>query len=197
MIDYFKSKFWNDIETIDTYRPNEVILNEPDNFFVHKEIKFYGGEDWESYSNDISEVPPASRIEFLLCLLTISTFDYYIKNNLQLYTTVRQVYDPPKLGWCGFGPHFEHPYKILKKVLESELSKEELIEKKGSINEVLNFIIEQHSSIDSSDFKSIITNNQKNFSSAPHENWTDDWNVKIEENDIKNWKRIIGKLINN
>jgi hypothetical protein len=23
MIDYFKSKFWNDIETIDTYRPND------------------------------------------------------------------------------------------------------------------------------------------------------------------------------
>ena len=159
LINYFKNEFWKDIKQIDLFRPNEVILQNPEEFFLHKEVRFFGGRDWENYSNDITKIE--KKEEFILSLFIISTIDYFIKNNIELYSTIKQKYDPPKLGWCGYGPHFEHPFKIyqiIKNNHNNSMSKRNI-----EILQLFNQIIQEHEGLNINNFKQIIINNIYNI----------------------------------
>ena len=50
---------------------------------------------------------------FILTLFILSLIDFSIFTNVDLYTTIRQPYNPPKLGWSGYGAHFIHPFVIM------------------------------------------------------------------------------------
>lgn len=188
--DYFENEFWNDIRLIPVLKPNETILNNPSSFFLHPQILFFGGDKWETYSNDILRITEDKRENFINALLVISTIDYFIKNNIDLYRTIRQIYDPPKLGRSGFGPHFEHPYHIIKKHYNNNI--DSLIESKNEIQDLFYQIINQHEKLDSSSFIISIIENKTEI---PEEfNKPVYFNFLIED-EKKEWSTLMAELL--
>jgi UDP:flavonoid glycosyltransferase YjiC (YdhE family) len=191
--EYFETKFWEDVETIPTNKPNETILGDPNNFFVHKEILFFGGKDWESYNNDIELIDNENHENFIFSLLIISTIDYYIKNNIDLYKTIQQKFDPPKLGWSGFGPHFEHPYQIIKSWIDQQDQSYDFLSRKDETKDLFEFIISKHPRINIQDFKNLIINNTLNI---PEKFNLPVYFEFIENDRLPRWKEIISELMN-
>ena len=189
LINYFEQYFWKDLKSIPTSRPNNTLLENPEGFFVHKEILFYGGDNWDNYNDDITLIGIGKREKFILTLFVISTIDYYIKNNIKLYSIVYQPYDPPKLGFCGYGPHFEHPFTILKKWIKNNEIDYDL----SNIKELFEYIVSKHPNIDIDDFKKLIINNITNI---PNKfNHSVFFNF-LDEKNLFNWKKTVSTLLN-
>lgn len=190
---YFERYFWNDFKLIPTTRPNKTIIENCEQFFVHKQILFFGSKGWASYKEDIALINNSKKEQFILTLFVISTIDFYIKNNINLYNTVFQIYDPPKLGFCGYGAHFEHPFTILKKWINNNGSDYDLLNGKEEIKELFEHIVSKYSGIIMDDFKNIIISNTTNI--------PDQFNHPVffkfldEENSYR-WKKTVSNLLN-
>lgn len=155
--DYYHKLFNTDINQLHTVTPNDVILEHAEEFFVHKEIKFFGGKDWEGFDADTNGIDHLE--EFLITLFIMSTVDYFIKNNLELYKKIYQKHDYPKLGWSGYGPHFEHPYKIYSKRKEVF---NELHRRKVEIVPLFKEIIKDYNGLYYESFITKVINNETN-----------------------------------
>jgi len=189
LIDYFRNEFWNDIKKIELFQPSEVILQNPGDFYLHSGVRFFGGSNWENYPNDILNIE--NEHEFILSLFIVSTIDYFIKNNINLYLNIRQKYDPPKLGWCGYGPHFEHPFKILNIICREQphLLTERIVE----IRDLFDEIIREHEALDSNVFKEIIINNEV---SIPERFNDPVYFVFLNEAEVTIWNQNMSSLLN-
>ena len=189
---YFDNYFWNDLKLIPTISPNENILERPEDFFVHKQILFFGGPNWENYNQDIILIESGKRENFIFSLFIISTIDYYIRNNINLYNTVLQLYDPPKLGYCGFGPHFYHPYTILKKWISNETDYD-VQKRKEEIKGLFEFIVSKYPTINLDDFKELIINNITNI---PHKFYHPIFFKFLDAKSLSKWKKTVSTLLN-
>jgi hypothetical protein len=188
--DYFKNEFWNDIEKIELFQPNEVILQNPGDFNLHSGVRFFGGSNWENYPNDILNIE--NKDEFILSLFIVSTIDYFIKNNNERYLEIRQKYNPPKLGWCGYGPHFEHPFKILK-IINTE--QPDLLKVRfDEIQSLFDVIIEEHKALVSNVFKEIIINNEV---SIPERFNDPVYFVFLNQAEVTSWNQYMSSLLSN
>jgi len=193
LTDYFRNKFWNDIEKIELFQPNEDILQNPGDFNLHSGVRFFGGRDWSNYQKDIEKIE--NKDEFILSLFIVSTIDYFIKNNNKLYLEIRKKYDPPKLGWCGYGPHFEHPFKILK-IINTE-HPDLLKIRIEDIRSLFDEIIQEHEALVSNvfkDFKEIII---KNEVSIPERFNDPVYFVFLNQAEVTSWNQYMSSLLSN
>lgn len=189
---YFEIHFWNDFKSIPTTTPNKTILESPEDFFVHNQILFFGGEEWGNYNEDIALIGSEKRENFVSSLFIISTIDYYIKNNINLYSSVYQLYDPPKLGFCGYGPHFTHPYTILKKWACNQNQNYNFLKRKEEVKELFEFImLKYHINVD--DFKNIIISNTLNI---PQKFNHPVFFEFLDFENARNWKKTVSNLLN-
>lgn len=112
--EYFTNEFHKDLSTITFYSPNQAILKNPTAFHLDANTVFFGGKEWEKLEDDIAFINRENYQHFFLCLFITISID------LTMYTYYRSCYRVfrnrmcyPKFGWCGFGPHFENPCKLL------------------------------------------------------------------------------------
>lgn len=189
---YFDNYFWNDLKLIPTSTPNKTILENPEEFFVHKQILFFGGHDWANYSEDITFIKMEKREKFIISLFVMSTIDYYIKNNIKLYSTVCQLYDPPKLGFCGYGAHFEHPFTILKKWIKNKEADYDLVSSKEEIKELFELIVSKYPGINIDDFREIVINNTMNI---PQKFNHPVFFKFLDEENSYNWNKTVSSLL--
>jgi hypothetical protein len=186
---YFETEFWEDVKRIELSRPNETILKNPEDFYLHKQAKFFGGKDWENYTKDISNI--TKKNEFVLSMFIISTIDFFIKNNTELYTTIKQKYDPPKLGWCGLGPHFEHPFKIFQII--NNYYPNSIFDRKEEIKDLFNKIFSEYDSLNFDAFKKLVTNNMLNIP----ERFNDPvYFIFLNEVQEQSWNEIMVSILN-
>jgi hypothetical protein len=193
LTEYFKQNFWMDIAKIPTERPNKIILENPEGFFVHKEILFFGGGDWKSYETDISLIDENSREDFIFSLLMSSTIDYYYKNNRNK-DDIDLKYDVPKLGNCGYGPRFEHPYVVIKKWISKQDLEYDLYYRKEETKELFKNILLQHSWIDETRIKKQIIENRLIIPEIKEILY---FFELLEDDNIPVWEKMISQLINN
>ena len=114
LIEYRNQQFNADLNSMNFIIPNEVILNNPSDFDLDQNTVFFGKQDWENLNIDIEHIEEENYKYFFLCLFTITIIDMtmfkYFNEN---YVAFREQTNYPKFGWCGFGPHYENPRKIL------------------------------------------------------------------------------------
>jgi hypothetical protein len=114
LIEYRNQQFNADLNSMKFIIPNEVILNNPSDFDLDQNTVFFGKQDWENLNIDIEHIEEENYKYFFLCLFTITIIDMtmfkYFNEN---YVAFREQTNYPKFGWCGFGPHYENPRKIL------------------------------------------------------------------------------------
>lgn len=151
---YFRNNFQDDLQKLNLEYPNDVILEKPLDFFVDPDTSFFGGKNWSNYEHDTNEIEHIE--EFLISLFTLSTVNYFIKNNSQLNVTQPEILRTPSLGWCGYGPHYEHPLKIFTNNFSLFFN---LINRKDEIVALFKDIVKKLSSKDKDLLKEKIKNN--------------------------------------
>jgi hypothetical protein len=114
LVEYRNQQFNVDLNSMHFIIPNEVILDNPLDFNLDEYTVFFGKQDWENLDRDIEQVEEENYKYFFLCLFTITIIDLTVFKyfNTQ-YIAFRENTKYPKFGWCGFGPHYENPRKIL------------------------------------------------------------------------------------
>ena len=111
MRDYFYNTFPSRLRLLEFRRPNQIVR---EHIMRDDSVVFFGGRDWESVSDDLSQISEEDRPYFILSLFMVVLTDQclytYQPNSYRVW---RQKTNFPKFGWSGFGPHNENPLKIL------------------------------------------------------------------------------------
>ena len=114
LVEYRNQQFNADLNGMNFIIPNEVILSNPSDFNLDEYTVFFGKQDWENLNIDIDHIEEENYKYFFLCLFTITIIDLTVfKYFNEQYNAFREITKYPKFGWCGFGPHYENPRKIL------------------------------------------------------------------------------------
>jgi hypothetical protein len=115
---YYQTQFTQDLETLAYRHPNPVIMNNLPLFKIDAATKFFGGMEWENFDDDLASI--ANKEAFIYCLFVITIIDLvmftYFQHNYEHFRNGTQY---PKFGWCGYGPHYENPKKMLLKSEEN------------------------------------------------------------------------------
>lgn len=126
MINYYENYFKADIQNLTFYKPNKTIMQNPNVFRIDKETLFWGGRNWENIKKDLERISPENIENYILTLFCITSIDLGMFSQFggihsNAYQILRKETNIPKFGWCGLGPHFENPKKILSVPLELNL----------------------------------------------------------------------------
>lgn len=191
--DYFYETFWQNVKLLPVSKPNATILRNPSTFFLHEGAVFFGSKDWETYNSDILNIPKETRDNFVLSLFVISTIDYFVKNNISLHKSIRPIYDPPKLGWCGYGPHFEHPFIIIKRHYVSDVLESDIMDRKEEIQDLFKAIISEYNGLNYDEFLYKIKNNQTEI---PDEFNAPGFFEFLNDLEQKEWIDLMSKILN-
>ena len=111
---YVETQFPSDIKTMKFDMPNLTIQEDPQGYRMDKQTIFFGGKNWSSIKEDLSKIDKANIENFCISLFIIVSIDLnmftYFKDKYALFRS-NTMY--PKFGWCGYGPHYENPKKLL------------------------------------------------------------------------------------
>jgi len=108
---YFLNTFPKHLQLLKRHQPNEVVR---ECIMKDNGVMFFGGRDWNSVADDLSQIPHNDRPKFILSLFMEVMMDqclYTYQPNV--YPGWRMKTNLPKFGWSGLGPHHENPLKIL------------------------------------------------------------------------------------
>jgi hypothetical protein len=191
LTDYFKFEFDHNIGKIPRVKPNETILQKPSNFYLNSKDTFFGGKDWQNYETDISNIPVETREDFILCLFTVSMVDYYYTNNYNNAFSEHR-FPIPKFGWCGYGPHFEHPLGLLTKHF-GDVGIETIISSRSEeIKNLTSLLICEFTLKDELEFLIILKNNITNIPVQFNDPIFFEF---LMQHEIEIWKKIMKKII--
>ena len=190
LTDFFKFEFDHFMGKIPTDKPNETILQNPSNFYLNSKDTFFGGKDWQNYEFDISNIPVEIREDFILCLFTVSFVDYYYTNNYRIAFSEHK-FPIPKFGWCGYGPHFEHPLGLLIKHFGSDGLETLISSRSEEIKNLTSHLICDMTEIDEIEFLTILKNNITNIPVKFNDPVLFEF---LTQNEMEIWKQIINKI---
>jgi hypothetical protein len=191
LTDYFNEKFFEEIKKIPVTIPNEEIRSNPVLFNSHDGMAFFGGRDWENYTQDMENIDKGNEAEFMLCLLLLGTMDYAIKSNPEKYHNLARKYDAPMLGWTGLGPHFEHPSKLLNAYLAHQGVWETLLQRKEETKELFALMVNSRFPL----HEAFLTPQVLDPSKASGKSASDDFCERIDHQAELDWIEKISALI--
>jgi len=201
---YMENEFSSDLKKLTFTKPNSVIQKDPSVFKVDSKTTFFGGHAWKNVKEDLKNIDPERRENFLLCLFTttlidLAAFMYYPVE----YPVFREKTVFPKFGWVGFGPHFEEPQKLLQVPEQEGLVNFD--ETRKNIDVFIEFFVksckelfvDSHKSINTHTFISKIMTD-KDFQLLPNEENTIVWLihqklsafVKEEQQKDREWQQL-------
>ena len=107
---YFNSSFQIDVAKLQFRQVPQVLKD----ILQDQDLVLFGGKNWSSVQDDLSQVAPENRPLFVLCLLVLVATDQcmqtYFKSH---YGHWRAQTAYPKFGWTRFGLYNENPLKLL------------------------------------------------------------------------------------
>lgn len=114
MEEYFNKYFYSDLKRIDLQSAPDHIMVNPSIYKFDSSLRFFGGLNWENFSNDLSFVLVKNHQKFVLSLF------YMVCNDMSFYTHFKNQYPDfrkitnfPKFGQWRFAPRFELPQVLL------------------------------------------------------------------------------------
>ena len=161
LLQYYKNQFPVDLETIGYEFPSEIHLNESVHQTIDLNTRFFGGLEWENYTDDISQIDTANVKYFCVCLFMIVSIDEnYFSHFKPKYIPFRRISNYPKFGWIGLGLHFEKPCLLINKPNINGVDFENITD--SEINEFLNFYFANANflNIDQSEFLESMINDE-------------------------------------
>lgn len=185
LVDFFKLEFQYLFKKFSIENPNETIIQHPSKFYLNSQDQFFGGKDWQNYESDISNVSIEKREDFILCLFAALTVDYYYTNNYNNAFLENRV-PIPKFGWCGYGPHFEHPLIILRKHFGNDISEIIISKRKEEIIDLLTNLIHNYTNENARGFSELIKNNITNIPSQFNDSVYFEF---LNETELECWKK--------
>jgi hypothetical protein len=157
LTEYFENNFWQNLSLIPTNKPNDTILENPNDFYLDINDTFFGDREWGNYDSDISGIHQEQMDDFVLCLFVSLTMDYYIKINY-IRPELNYIKPLPKLGWSGYGPHFEHPLLILLKHFENLDLDSIFLNRKEEILDLMIYFVRKYTLHDFDEVSNLIKN---------------------------------------
>ena len=111
---YVETQFPSDIKTMKFKMPNLTIQEAHQGFRMDKKTIFFGGRKWSNIKEDLSKIDKEHIENFCISLFVIVSIDLNMFTNFKdKYALFRSKTMYPKFGWCGYGPHYENPKKLL------------------------------------------------------------------------------------
>ncbi len=122
-----------------------------------------------------------------MCLFSALTVDYYYTNNYNNAFLENRV-PIPKFGWCGYGPHFEHPLIILLKHFGNDISEIIISNRKEEIVDLLSNLIHNYTNVNATEFSELIKNNTTNIPSQFNDSVYFEF---LNETELEYWKKYM------
>ncbi|EIM98543.1 hypothetical protein WQE_23483 [Paraburkholderia hospita] len=130
---YFHETFPQDLSRIRLKRANRIVERE---ILKDERSAFFGGQAWANVSADLSVIPQARHLNFVLSLFMITLTDQCLYTYRQdLYPEWRRQTAFPKFGWTGFGVHNENPFYLLWAP-----EREDLINRNDAVEQMPQFV---------------------------------------------------------
>ena len=84
------------------------------NVFGGQDVRFFGGDNWDTVARDLAAVPQDERIGLIFDLFGRALLDYILESRFHAASfhtrnTIRLI----RFGRCGLGPHLSNPMLIL------------------------------------------------------------------------------------
>lgn len=138
MKQYYQNQFRKDLDTL-----NFSVYN-----YYGIEHRFFGGEKWKNFQEDLQNIAPENKEKFIFSLFITVSVDQAFYSYLpeEIYRKeIEPLLKYPKFGWPGMGPHNEPPkYLIIRPVEFGIVSAQEILKHQQAamglfVDEVVDF----------------------------------------------------------
>ena len=90
--------------------------------FGGQDVRFFGGDNWDTVARDLAAVPQGERIGLIFDLFGRALLDYTLELRfLEASSHTRNTIRSMRFGRCGLGPHLANPLLILNRPEEEGL----------------------------------------------------------------------------
>lgn len=151
MKQYYHNQFRQDLDKL-----NYTVYN-----YFGIEHRFFGGDKWMNFQEDLQNITPEYKAKFILSLFITVSVDqaFYTYLPEEIYRKeIEPLLKYPKFGWTGMGPHNEPPkYLIIRPVEFGVVSAQEILRYKQAamelfVSEVVDFQQNHYTPLNVRDF---------------------------------------------